>query len=60
MSLKAAKERIKEARHVGADFMITSCSHCKSQFEKANASMESDALNVLDIIDLAFQAADLD
>jgi Fe-S oxidoreductase len=60
MSLQAAKERIKEARHVGADFMITSCSHCKAQFEKANASMKSEAVNVLDIIDLAFQAADID
>ena len=35
MSMQAAKDRIKEAREVGADYLVTSCSHCKAQFEKA-------------------------
>ena len=45
---------------MGAEYLVTSCSHCKAQFEKAYAAMENEAVNVLDIIDLVFQAADLE
>lgn len=60
MSFAAAKTRIKEAREVGADHLVTSCSHCKAQFEKASLSIGSDAISVMDIIDIVFQAADID
>ena len=60
MSLEAAKDRIKEAREVGADYLVTSCSHCKAQFEKASSDMGNDPISVLDIIDIVFQAADID
>jgi len=60
MSLEAAKDRIKEAREVGADHLVTSCSHCKAQFAKASSDMDGDPINVLDIIDIVFQAADID
>jgi heterodisulfide reductase subunit D len=60
MSLEAAKDRIKEAREVGADYLVTSCSHCKAQFEKASSDISSHPINVLDIIDIVFQAADID
>jgi Fe-S oxidoreductase len=60
MSLAAAKDRVREAREVGADYLVTSCSHCKAQFEKASADMGSDAINVLDIIDIVFQAAGIE
>ena len=60
MSLEAAKERIKEAREVGADYLVTSCSHCKAQFEKTSSDMGNDPIRVLDIIDIVFQAADID
>ncbi len=62
MSLRAAKDRIKEARAVGAEHLVTACSHCKAQFEKACASMDGDggAVTVTDIIDLVFKAAGLE
>jgi len=60
MSLEAAQDRIKEAREVGADYLVTACSHCKAQFEKAASATGSNPVNVLDIIDLVFQAADID
>ena len=60
MSLEAAQDRVKEAREVGADYLVTSCSHCKAQFEKASSSTGSDPVTVLDIIDIVFQAADID
>jgi heterodisulfide reductase subunit D len=60
MSLQAARDRIKEARHVGAEYLITSCSHCKVQFEKASAGMNGDSINVLDIMDLVYRASGID
>jgi len=60
MSLEAARDRIREAREVGADHLVTSCSHCKAQFERASALTGAAPVNVVDIIDLVFQAADID
>jgi Fe-S oxidoreductase len=60
MSLHAARERIREARAVGAEHLVTACSHCKAQFEKACAGMEGEAIAVTDIIDVVFRAAGLD
>jgi Fe-S oxidoreductase len=60
MSLEAARDRIREAREVGADHLVTSCSHCKAQFERASAFAGTNPVNVVDIVDLVFQAADID
>jgi Fe-S oxidoreductase len=60
MSSQAAHDRIKEARHVGADYLVTSCSHCKDQFEKACSETEGEKINIVDIVDLVFQAANID
>ena len=60
ISLQAARDRIKEARQVGAEYMVTSCSHCKAQFEKASAGLGSESINVLDIVDLVFRASAVD
>jgi Fe-S oxidoreductase len=57
MSLGAARDRIAEARDVGADHLITACSHCKAQFGRAMAGMEGEGVTVMDIIDLVFMAA---
>ena len=60
MSINAAKDRVKEAREVGADYLVTSCSHCKAQFEKASSAMGDDTISVMDIIDIVFQAANIE
>lgn len=59
MASQAAQDRIREAREVGAEYLVTSCSHCKAQFEKAAADRDGGAVKVTDIIDLVFQAADI-
>ena len=58
MALRAARDRIAEAGSVGAECLVTSCSHCKAQFE--GAAGEGRAMRVADIIDLVFQAADME
>jgi Fe-S oxidoreductase len=60
MSLKAARDRVREARDVGADYLVTSCSHCKTQFEKVCGGEQGETITVVDIIDLVFQAAGLE
>jgi len=61
MSMQAAAERIHEARSLGAEYLITSCSHCIRQFEKANRKSGSrKKVHVINIIDLVYEAADID
>jgi Fe-S oxidoreductase len=60
MSLQAAEDRIKEARAVGADYLVTACPHCEAQFEKASLNTPGDPVGILDIVDLVYRAADMD
>jgi heterodisulfide reductase subunit B len=59
MALRAARDRIAEARAVGAECLVTACSHCKAQFEKVASSGGAAAVQVEDIIDLVYRAADI-
>jgi heterodisulfide reductase subunit D len=60
MALRAARDRVAEARAVGAECLVTACSHCKAQFEKAGAGANGESVRIADIIDLVFQAADIE
>jgi len=51
----AAAHRIEEARHVGADLLVTACARCEEQFDKVSPGMP-----VADVIDLVFAAAGLE
>ena len=55
MALRAARDRIAEARAVGAECLVTACTHCKAQFEKAAGPGK--AMSVTDIIDLVYESA---
>jgi Fe-S oxidoreductase len=60
MSLHAASERLEEAHHVGADYLVTSCAHCKDRFEKASLEQGLNGMHIVDIIDLVFRAAGIE
>jgi Fe-S oxidoreductase len=60
MSLRAARDRVGEARAVGAEYLVTSCSHCKTQLGKACRDDDSERMQVIDIIDIVYHAAGLE
>ncbi len=60
MALRAARDRLAEARAVGAECLVTACSHCKVQFDRAGASPDGESVQIADIIDLVHQAADIE
>ena len=55
MAGDAALERIKEAKHVGAEAMVTACPYCEEHFRNTQTEME-----IFDIIDLVCQSAGLE
>ena len=59
MSIQAAIDRINEALDVGAEYLVTSCTHCYRQFEKADKTIGR-KIHVMDIIELVFQAMQID
>ena len=59
MAESAARHRLEEARDVGADVLVTACHECRLNFCRAQKSEIGEALPVLDVIDLVFEAAGL-
>jgi Fe-S oxidoreductase len=57
LARSATLHRLEEARAVGADRLVTACSHCERQFAAAQSGDE--AMPVLDIIELVHSAAGL-
>jgi len=53
------RNRLAEARAVGAEKLVTACAHCEGHFIKTQDA-GPDALPVVDIIELVFAAAGLE
>lgn len=56
----AARHRLDEANDVGAEVMVTACSHCEAQFRDAVEQGTERSPEIVDLIDLVFQAAGLE
>ena len=55
----AALHRIEEARAVGAERLVTACAHCERNLARAQETDGDEALPILDLIELVFEAAGL-
>jgi Fe-S oxidoreductase len=55
-----ALHRLDEAASVGAQCLVTACHHCRANLSGAQAPSETQALPVIDIIDLVYEAAGID
>ena len=56
----AATDRLAEAVDVGAECLVTACHHCVENLVRAQEPAEREALDVIDIIDLVYEAAGLE
>jgi Fe-S oxidoreductase len=54
-----ALHRIDEARSSGAQYLVTACHHCRNNLTDAQAAAPDARLPVVDIIDLVYEAADI-
>jgi Fe-S oxidoreductase len=62
MAYGAGKNRIEEARKVGADLIVSACQKCESHLMKSQQSSggATQAMRIADIIDLVFSASGLE
>ena len=54
-SLWTAKERVEEAKAVGAEVMVSACPYCRENFREA-IKMNQEKLKALDITELIVKA----
>ncbi len=59
LARSAALDRLEEARDVGAECLVTACHHCRANLSQSRQSPAEPQLPVVDIIDLACEAADV-
>lgn len=59
LARSAALDRLREAIDVGAEYLVTACHHCRANLSKSQQSLEKPLLPVMDIIDLVYEAADI-
>jgi len=59
LARSAALDRLGEAIDVGAEYLVTACHHCRANLSKSQQSLKKPLLPVIDIIDLVFEAADI-
>jgi len=59
LARSAALDRLGEAIDVRAECLVTACHHCRANLSKSQQSLEKPLLPVIDIIDLVFEAADI-
>jgi Fe-S oxidoreductase len=52
----AAIQRLDEARHVGADILVTACQHCRYNLTRWQ---DGPSIPVMDVVDLVYEAAGL-
>jgi heterodisulfide reductase subunit D len=52
----AAIQRLDEARHIGADMLVTACQHCRQNLTRWQ---DENPVPVVDLVDLVYQAAGL-
>jgi Fe-S oxidoreductase len=55
-----ALHRIDEARSTGARYLVTACHHCRRNLSDAQSALPDAPLPVIDIIDLVYEAADIE
>ncbi len=60
LARSAALDRLEEAVDVGAECLVTACHHCRANLSGSQQATGRQLLPVVDIIDLVFEAADID
>ena len=55
----AAVHRLEEAQDVGAECLVTACHHCRANLSQAQHAADGQLPPILDIIDLLYEAADI-
>ena len=60
LAANAALHRIDEARSTGAEYLVTACQSCRRNLSEAQSALSGPSLPVLDIIDLVYEAADIE
>ena len=60
LARSTALDRLEEAVDVGAEFLVTSCHHCRANLSKSQQSLEKPLIPVVDIVDLVYDAAGID
>lgn len=59
LARSAALHRLEEAMDVGAECLVTACHDCRANLYKSQQSSGKSLLPVIDIIDLVYEAADI-
>jgi Fe-S oxidoreductase len=59
LASSAALHRLEEAKDVGAEYLVTACHHCRANLSKSKQSSGKSLLPVIDIIDLVYEAANI-
>ena len=59
LARSAAIDRLGEAIDVGAEYLVTSCHHCRANLSGSQQSLGKSLIPVIDIIDLVYEAADI-
>jgi Fe-S oxidoreductase len=59
MARAAAWHRLEEAKAVGAERLVTACSHCRQHLLQSQQVQKTPSLEIADIIDLLFEASGL-
>jgi Fe-S oxidoreductase len=59
LARSAALDRLGEAIDVGAEYLVTACHHCRANLSQSQRSWGKSLLPVIDIIDLVYEAADI-
>ena len=57
LARSAALDRLEEAVDVGAECLVTACSHCRTNLSKSQQSLDKPLLPIVDIVDLVYEAA---
>ena len=60
LARSTAQDRVEEAVDSGAECLVTACHHCRSNLSKGQQSSEEQLLPVVDIVDLVYEAAEID
>ena len=60
LARSTALDRLEEALDTGAECLVTACHHCRANLTKSQQSLAKPLLQVVDIVDLVYEAADID
>jgi len=60
LARSAALDRLEEAVDVGAECLVTACHHCRANLSKSQESLKEPLLPVVDVVDLVYEAAEVE